>query len=488
MSADELDDELNTILAECMPPSSSASETTSCAGDTASPTSVPPSPASAAASPTIDLAKVEGFLAAARDKEQKKDAPPAAEAETAELRMLQAAVADGVGTRDTMGIRFSRSHHAKSEEYTALSSRAEKAEFRRRWAEQQLQQYRARNTKTETYEEVSETDGCYIPLAVLYWEEGQRGVDRNQDLAAVRAGTRYAQMCFRLGGKFLRWNEWTARWEYLHLKHHARDKFTKAWSKFVEERTEWQDRSATPIGDGTNTNGRKGEGKAVGGTTTMVPKDDEAKDSTITSGKGSGNTTGIAGNIGIGFNKGKNGTDDKLGKLDSGTSKGTGIGKASEQGMPPAPKKQKTKTTLDEAWNAAVKIRGAYINATATSSAVLNAMKDDQMWAWADTQTKVGLQSKLKAAASDLERSCTPFTRRFLTTDGKQLRKEIVAANLEAELLKFAELEPLIKQVDLEAKVLTAMGNTRCVELMRASAPSPAVKPSGRSKAARRRA
>ena len=60
-----------------------------------------------------------------------------------ELAMFEAGARHGFGLRDTIGLRFQRSE-ASSAGYKALQSRAEKAEFRKKWAARKLKEYRRR--------------------------------------------------------------------------------------------------------------------------------------------------------------------------------------------------------------------------------------------------------------------------------------------------------------------------------------------------------
>ena len=92
-------------------------------------------------------------------------------------------------------------------------------------AAMQRGEYQSRRVKSESWSEIDTKFGTYLPLSLIFWEEGQRGIAKLQDEQAVTAGLRHAAMCAKMGGKYLSFNDVTGRYEYLHFRRQVRDEF-----------------------------------------------------------------------------------------------------------------------------------------------------------------------------------------------------------------------------------------------------------------------
>ena len=347
-----------------------------------------------------------------------------------EIALLEAALRSGVNVRETLGVRFGRSDDGgKNPEYRDLKTNKEKADFRANWAKLKLAETRARKTKTTTWSEIDTNLGQYLPLALVFWEEGQRGVSQLQDEAAVVAGLRYAAMCVKMGGKFLSYNTWTKRNEYFHVRKTHKQEFMTCWQQYEEARARWAAGTAIEGGSPAAT---APKAEAAVHEVTRAPKRARGAD-----------------------------------------------GSSTKSPRPPAEPKEKTKlpkktrTSLDVALSEAAKIKQEYQKIVVTSDNLLKSVNTDAHWAWADDVTKVGLVRPLKEKLGELNSRLTAFGRKFLTTEPKDLKKEMKPANLEIDLKEFIQLQVRIASLQSEVNILTGISKSRAAEASRAEKGEP---------------
>ena len=354
-----------------------------------------------------------------------------------ELLMLEAGKSKGFGVRTTMGVRFSRdAKGGKSAAYHAMSSHADKADFRMKWAALQFEEYQSRKVKTQSWSEIDVKLGTYLPLSLIFWEEGQRGIAKLQDEQAVTAGLRHAAMCAKMGGKYVSFNDVTGRYEYLHFRRQVRDEFKKKWSQYVEERSAWISRR--PDGGGQAATPTPAAASSV-----PVPT---ATEITPAAAKKAAATAAAAAKKAAALEEAADETPSSL---------------------------KRARTTLDTAIAEASKVKSLYQVTSSTSGNLLKAMDQDASWSWATPAAKAGLKAPLVTAAGVLDAAFTPFARRFLVTDIKELKKAVGAATLEIELIKFGQLAVQIEAVKLEAQILGDMVINRDATLKRHSTPVP---------------
>ena len=148
-----------------------------------------------------------------------------------------------------------------------------------------------------------------------------------------------------MGGKWIQWNNVTGRYEYLHFRRGTKEVFSKAWTRYVEERAQWTARAGQPsAASGSGGLSSMPEGK----------KEDKKEDK-----------------------KGEKKEDKTAEKKKRG-------GNPAEPG-----KVKRTRTTLDVVLADASKTKIAYQAATATGNNILVAMMQDPAWDWADRKSVV---------------------------------------------------------------------------------------------------
>jgi hypothetical protein len=142
--------------------------------------------------------------------------------------LLQHASENGFDMRDPLGQKFRRTDHYTSEQYAACTTQAAKRKFRQDWATGLWQEARVKRMKTESWQEVDETKGRYMPIRGIIKAEG------DDDDAAV-AATRYVDKGIKMAGKFISYNEMTERWEFLYFTRTLSTSFTKCWQIYCEQ-------------------------------------------------------------------------------------------------------------------------------------------------------------------------------------------------------------------------------------------------------------
>ena len=141
---------------------------------------------------------------------------------------------------DALGQRFRRLMK-NDDEYASAKSREEKKKFRKKWLEGEYQKTVARRTRLQEEEDEDILAGSYEPLDVIVEKEGGNGNPAN-----ITAAEEYAKEAMSRGSKWVRWNSWTKRLEFLYLKMGCKKTLRNKWSVEKVETTEVKDEVAVP--------------------------------------------------------------------------------------------------------------------------------------------------------------------------------------------------------------------------------------------------
>jgi hypothetical protein len=174
-----------------------------------------------------------------------------------ELRMMKEALADNGGVFDTRGVvgqiwqREKAADVKLAAEYAAIKGRANQQEFRKEWLQLRYKKKVETREYAQSYSTTDFSNGVYRPIKVIYDKEGG-------DSDAAAATRNLVLMCIALGGKWLSFNKFTRRMEYMHLKRGINDELTKAWTI---RKTQVADDSVVDdggdVGDGGGDDGSK---------------------------------------------------------------------------------------------------------------------------------------------------------------------------------------------------------------------------------------
>ena len=138
------------------------------------------------------------------------------------------------------------------EQYANVGTKREdQARFRIAWAKTQLENCSKRKEKSESYSLVDSSIGVYHGLGAIIQAEGGR-----DDPTAVTAARNYARRCAMMGGKWMRYNSWTERNEFLYVKQQHVTTMQRLWQSFEVEQAAWI-KSRAPE---TNLHEKKSEG------------------------------------------------------------------------------------------------------------------------------------------------------------------------------------------------------------------------------------
>lgn len=200
----------------------------------------------AGASDDIDqeLARIIGSVspeAAVADADRKEQAEEGEE--TPDMETLRKWVEGGGDIRSPVGQRFSRSSSGgKSDDYKRLST-AQKKEFRQKWGRDEYNKVAAKKSKSMVWRKVDSTKGVYLPIPVIIREEGG-------DDEARTATYNYVKACWKMGGRWRKFNKMTKRMEWLYMKQEVHELFEQNWKLYEE----WSHNE----GGGGNADGRSG--------------------------------------------------------------------------------------------------------------------------------------------------------------------------------------------------------------------------------------
>ena len=137
---------------------------------------------------------------------------------TKEEAALRQAILGGVDPRGSLGPRFQRdAGGGQNKAYKNLTGRQEKADFRRRWAQAQLEQVVESREREDEMKQVDTTKGDMVSIKELIKREGAADAKK------------YIEKCAALGPPWLFWDPMWERYECMVMTRSHQDVFTKAW-------------------------------------------------------------------------------------------------------------------------------------------------------------------------------------------------------------------------------------------------------------------
>lgn len=148
--------------------------------------------------------------------------------------------------RDAAGQQWSRHLKANDDirkQYDNLPSRADKAEFRRSWAQKRFSKFVQTKTFEQGFSVVDSTMGEYVSFGTLVERYGGWGWK-----PAVDGAKRCALRCTALGGSWIYNDSFSGLRMFLLLRREHNEVMAKKWSEF--ERQIHEGDIATPQGDG----------------------------------------------------------------------------------------------------------------------------------------------------------------------------------------------------------------------------------------------
>ena len=108
---------------------------------------------------------------------------------------------------------------------------------------------------------------------------------------------------------------------------------------------------------------------------------------------------------------------------------------------------------------AAAKTKRSYLSTWASSQGLIEQIKDDASWSWANNDT---VMSKLRMAQQDLKDALTPFARNFMNMEMGTLKKQYDQASLNNQFSKLSlDLDDKIECVRTETAQLIRMHKSR---------------------------
>jgi hypothetical protein len=315
--------------------------------------------------------------------------------------ILKCASENGFVMMSTMGTEFQRSAEGKSLEYKSLNTHKDKSNFRSKWATTKYTEHLATKSHRVSWCEVDESKGTYMSISRLIDIEGGRS-----DQEAVRAAISLASKCMAMGGKFLKWNSMTDRWNFLRYEHTVAETFSKQWELF----SEW--RSGQPAGVAAVQSGVDvSEAKALDAVTVK---------------NNAGSMTPAA----------------KKRKLASDST-------VSPSG--PKPKAIKEKGELEKAFGKCSEIKTLHQKAVSMYESVVSSMSD-QMWSWASNDQKLVMRADLESKVKAMQNKMTPFAKSFFGNTTQKIRKTFTPDQIITECTHMEELKSLLNDVLHEAR------------------------------------
>ena len=343
------------------------------------------------------------------------------------MKLLKDGMENSYGLRGALGQKFARSlSGGKSPEYKGTPD--EKRKFRQEWAAIEFDRLDRQRKKSKTYKSIDSLGGFYTPFRVIVQKEGD-------DDDALIAAKHYIQECLRRKGKWIKWNGFTKRVEYLYVQTGKREEFEHAIS-LQETQSTSGGRANAPgtSAPGSSNDPAPGGGTPLPGGGTPLP----------------GGGTPLPG-----------GGQPRPG---GGRPQPGGAGGAGAPAPRPDPeegkKTPKAKTPLDEAFKQAWAAKKRYEEAVAKGNAIYDCIRNEEAWQWANNEAML---CKFLAARTGLLERRSSFAREVLASDGKQLRARWTdRAVLQSELTKFVqEVDGQIKEVMSEIGCLRAMHEAR---------------------------
>lgn len=129
------------------------------------------------------------------------------------LSNLKEASEAGFDMKTPPGQKFARSAEAKGDEYKSLHGQDAKRAFRKAWAAQEHKTAVLVYERRTSIKSADMSTGTYLPPGRSIKGEGGKG-----EAATIEAAWRHIQKCIQLGGKFVKWNGFTERHEFLYFR------------------------------------------------------------------------------------------------------------------------------------------------------------------------------------------------------------------------------------------------------------------------------
>ena len=314
---------------------------------------------------------------------------------------LDAAVRAGhVEPRGGLGQKFERSMSADERaKYKSLMTR-DKAAFRTEWAKKKYEELTSKKEKVEEWKKIDITKGRYLSAAKVFLEEGGTSTD-------IEPVQKLITKCFKMGEPFIKFNSFTERWDILYIQHHMQEEFHRCWRLYETEQTE---RPVSEEDDG---------GKE--------PAEEPAR------------------------KKGKT-------QLKSLTNQEEDL-KREKKDKEKKDSQEKKDDSMKQLCAAAAKTKRSYLSTWASSQGLIEQIKDDASWSWANNDT---VMSKLRMAQQDLKDALTPFARNFMNMEMGTLKKQYDQASLNNQFSKLSlDLDDKIECVRTETAQLIRMHKSR---------------------------
>ena len=160
--------------------------------------------------------------------------------------------------RSSAGQKFARSSSGgKSPEYKQCANNKEKALFRKRWAEAELESLQRHRTKEQKFQRVNTDHGRYLSLTQIVVAEG--GLDSPD---AIKAATNYVNKCIAMRGVWLLYNNMCEVMKYLYFETSVQETFTEAWGLYTKWKDQEEDNVAIATDAATETQVVRGAGVA----------------------------------------------------------------------------------------------------------------------------------------------------------------------------------------------------------------------------------
>ena len=174
--------------------------------------------------------KIMSQQAAARRPEA--DTRELTEAEQKRVKNLQDAINGTWDARSYLGNQFRAEHKAGTplgDEFKKLTSRAEQAEFRRRWCEHKLKETLTKKTFSSSWSRIDKTKGRYRTLGRLILDFGGYG-----SAEAIQGAMTAASKCCLLGEPWCVVHPQSGLSEYLVMEIEWEEQFSRCWTDYQE--------------------------------------------------------------------------------------------------------------------------------------------------------------------------------------------------------------------------------------------------------------
>ena len=425
---------------------------------------------------------------------------PEAEAADAHIENFRTASKVGFASRgDPLSNQFNRCADGFLDaKYKICKTQKEKADFRKRWAEEKLRTLTTVKVHKEEESHLDKNIGKYLSLGALCWERGMRGVDASLDALAKTQAMTYVIRCRKMAGDWVRKHPIDGAEEFYFLSTEHEHTFAESWLRYTRavndelEDINWEDESSvhdafkqgradkqTDLGTGASSSSVAmltpfasppvvNPPVAASSDAVVLPKHFVPTPHTLFLAK-----------------------DDPQQKLPPPPAP-TPPEPTTTTPAPPAGKKLKTtptppeempeknvaatgaggggddkdKTSLDLAMKGATKTRAKWesvVNKVALVIGMIDA--NDENWKWITPTLRSSMLVPLTSARKLLDGKMDDFARQFFTTDPKTLRRTMQGSQLEAKCKTLVlGLESHIQSVKKEVEMLVRMTEARSVK------------------------